>query len=123
MNSKEQLKTNTLGSIAWVVIALASLGVLAATYYFHFSGPVNALLWVGWLVVFVALGAITTQGKQFLAFAKEAKIELQKVVWPTRQETIQTTAIVMVMVAITGFVLWGVDTLMMWTIGKITHLG
>ena len=56
-------------------------------------------------------------------FAKEAKLELQKVVWPTRQETIQTTSIVMVMVAITGFVLWGIDSGMLWAIGKITHLG
>ena len=54
---------------------------------------------------------------------KEAKIELQKVVWPTRQEAVQTTSIVMVMVTITGFVLWGIDSGMLWAIGKITHLG
>ena len=52
-------------------------------------------------------------------FAKEAKIELRKVVWPTRQETIQTTSIVMVMVAVTGFILWGIDSGMMWIIAKI----
>ena len=53
----------------------------------------------------------------------EAKAELLKVVWPTRQETIQTTSIVMIMVAVTGFILWGIDSGMMWVIAKITHLG
>ena len=68
-------------------------------------------------------GFFTAKGEQVFSFAKEAKIELQKVVWPSRQETIQTTSIVMIMVTITGFVLWGIDSGMLWAIGKITHLG
>ncbi len=66
---------------------------------------------------------MTTAGKQVFKFAQESKVELLKVVWPTRQETIQTTTIVIVMVAVTGFILWGVDSVMMWAIAKITHLG
>ena len=56
-------------------------------------------------------------------FVKEAKVELLKVIWPTRQETIQTTAIVMIMVALMGFILWGIDSVMVWAILKLTHLG
>jgi preprotein translocase subunit SecE len=81
------------------------------------------LVWIGWLVATLAIAFFTEKGKEVFAFAKEAKIELEKVVWPTRQETIQTTTIVMVMVMVTGFVLWGIDSGMMWAIGKITHLG
>lgn len=68
------------------------------------------------------LGYTTTQGKETLDFAKESKIELQKVVWPSRQEAVQISIIVVIMVCITGLLLWGIDTSMMWVIGKVTHL-
>ncbi len=107
----------------WIGIALVTGLAFFATYYYNFPGPIEALIWIGWFVLAAVLGFFTRQGKQVFAFAKEAKIELQKVVWPTRQETIQTTSIVMVMVAITGFILWGIDSGMMWIIAKLTRLG
>ena len=109
--------------MSWFAIALITVAAFFGTYYFHFSAPINALIWIGWLVITLGLGFLTPQGQQVFAFAKEAKLELQKVVWPTRPETIQTTSIVMVMVAVTGFILWGIDSAMLWAIGKITHLG
>jgi preprotein translocase subunit SecE len=48
---------------------------------------------------------------------------LRKVVWPSRQETIQTTSIVMIVVAVTSLLLWAVDATMFWFIAKVTHLG
>lgn len=109
--------------LSWVAIAIITAAAFIGTYYYHFPTAIVALIWVSWFVLTLAFGFFTTQGKKVYLFAKESKVELQKVVWPTRQETIQTTSIVMVMVAATGFVLWGVDTCMMWAIGKITHLG
>ncbi|KTD27867.1 preprotein translocase subunit SecE [Legionella maceachernii] len=107
----------------WIGILLITILAFLGTYYYNFSGPIKALIWIGWFVVAALQGFFTTQGKQVFEFAKEAKIELQKVVWPTRQETIQTTSIVMAMVTITGFVLWGIDSGMMWIIAKLTRLG
>jgi preprotein translocase subunit SecE len=109
--------------LLWVAIVLITAVAFFVTYYFDITGPLKALVWIGWLVLALVFAFFTTQGKQVFLFAKESKIELQKVVWPSRQETIQTTSIVMVMVAVTGFVLWGIDSAMMWVIGKITHLG
>ena len=109
--------------MSWLAIVLITVAAFFGTYYFHFSGPIKALIWIGWLVLTLTFGFFTAEGKQVFSFAKEAKLELQKVIWPTRQETIQTTSIVMVMVTITGFVLWGIDSGMLWAIGKITHLG
>ena len=109
--------------ILWLGIVLLTCLAFFVTYYFSFTGPIKAIVWIGWLVFAGLCGILTQQGKQVYGFAKEAKIELQKVVWPTRQETIQTTSIVMGMVALAGFILWGVDSGMMWIIGKITHLG
>ena len=109
--------------MAWLAIVIISAAVVTGSYFFHFAGPIKALVWIGWFVLILVCGFFTSQGKKIYSFSKEAKIELEKVIWPTRQETIQTTSIVMVMVTVTGFVLWGIDSGMMWSIGKITHLG
>lgn len=107
----------------WISIMLLTALAFFVTYHYDFTGPVKALIWIGWLVGTALLAYFTAYGKQVLEFAKEAKIELQKVVWPTRQETVQTTSIVMIMVAVTGFILWGIDSGMMWIIAKLTRLG
>ncbi|MBA2651289.1 MAG: preprotein translocase subunit SecE [Tatlockia sp.] len=109
--------------ILWFSIALVTILAFTGTYYYKFSGSIEALIWIGWLVLTMLLAFFTTSGKKVFEFAKEAKIELQKVVWPTRQETVQTTSIVMGMVAVTGFILWGIDSGMMWIIAKLTRLG
>lgn len=107
----------------WLGIIITTFAAFFCTYYFTFSSPVKVIVWLGWLVLSGLLFLATIKGQQVYSFAQEAKIELLKVVWPTRQETIQTTSIVMVMVAATGFILWGIDSGMMWVIAKITHLG
>ncbi|MDA9272179.1 preprotein translocase subunit SecE [bacterium] len=115
------MKLNEL--LLWFGIVLVTIAAFLGTYCFQFTAPILVMIWIGWLVLTLVLAFYTEKGSQAFSFAKEAKIELEKVVWPSRQETVQTTSIVMVMVTITGFVLWGIDSGMMWAIGKITHLG
>jgi preprotein translocase subunit SecE len=109
--------------IAWFVLIVATVASFCGTYLLTVSDYWYFIIWSCWILVSCGCVAMTQQGKQLLSFAKMSKLEIDKVVWPTRQETIQTTLIVVVMVAVTGFVLWGVDSGMMWIIGKITHLG
>ncbi len=109
--------------LLWAALAVITLAVMIGTYFFSLSGPLLVLAWLGWAVPALVLFYFTRKGKQVFTFAQEAKTELDKVVWPSRQETTQTTLIVIAMVSITGFVLWGVDAAMMWAIGKITQLG
>ncbi len=123
MNSSNEEQNNIKDVFLWIAIALVTIGAFFCNYYYNFSGPIKSIIWVSWFVLTILFGYLTTKGKQVYQFALEAKIELLKVVWPTRQETIQTTTIVMVMVTLTGFILWGVDSIMMWAIAKITHLG
>lgn len=113
----------TTDIVLWVAVGVVTIGAFFVTYYLNFTAPIIALTWIVWLLLVLAFGAFTAQGKQVIVFARESKVELLKVVWPTRQETVQTTSIVMIMVAATGFVLWGIDSGMMWIIGKLTHLG
>ena len=123
MKSTDQ-ESSGLKDITVYLAILALTGVAFYVFYFmNYSAPIQVLMWIVWLFVTMGLGYLTTRGKQIVTFAREAKVELLKVVWPSRQETIQTTTIVMIMVAVTGFVLWGIDSGMMWIIGKLTHLG
>ena len=64
----------------------------------------------------------TFKGRTFLAFAKEARIEVRKVVWPTRQETTHTTLIVMVATVIMALILWGLDGILFRAVGFLTGL-
>jgi preprotein translocase subunit SecE len=57
--------------------------------------------------------AIHAKGHCFLwRWLKEARTEIRKVVWPTRQETTQTTLIVVAVVLVMALVLWGLDSLL-----------
>jgi preprotein translocase subunit SecE len=58
--------------------------------------------------------------KRFLVFVKEAKTELYKIVWPTRQEAIQSTLVIMAVVAIASLFLWGVDSALLWGMSFFT---
>jgi preprotein translocase subunit SecE len=123
MKSSISSKFNLKEMALWLGIALVTIAAFFCTYYYSFSSPIKVIIWIGWFLITGLLGYFTDKGQQVFAFGIEAKAELLKVVWPTRQETIQTTSIVMIMVAVTGFILWGIDSGMMWVIAKITHLG
>lgn len=124
MNSNMEEKYKKITEIlSWAGVAVITLLAFLGKYYYQFSAPIQAIMWVCWFVFSLLLMYFTAKGKQVFLFAQESRLELLKVVWPARNETVQTTMIVMTMVAVTGFVLWAVDMSMMWIIGKITHLG
>ncbi|MCC5792070.1 MAG: preprotein translocase subunit SecE [Legionellaceae bacterium] len=106
-------------------LIILSITILAfyLSYALHLSGPIIAIVWLLWFLGVLGFGYFTSKGQAIFDFTLQAKSELLKVVWPTRKETVQTTIIVVVMVSIAGFSLWLADSGMMWTIGKITHLG
>lgn len=123
MNTINKKKTTIKDLALSVSMILLTIGILLYTYLYAHPFPVLVIIWLLWLTAMLFIGFQTTKGRFIYEFVLEAKIELMKVVWPTRQETIQTTTIVMVMVTLTGFVLWGIDSIMLWAIAKITHLG
>ena len=108
--------------LLWVGIAILTVAAFFGAYSFQFTTPIIAIIWLVWFVVTLGLSYFTQTGQTVFSFAKEAKLELEKVVWPSRQETTQTTLIVMAMVLVAGFVLWGIDSSMMWAISKLTNL-
>ena len=93
-------------------VAILVAGV--AGFYLLSEQPI----WLRWIIVLAALvaagfvGLQSYQGKTFWSFVQSSRIELRKVVWPNRQETMQVTIVVFVMVLILGLFFWGLDTLL-----------
>ncbi len=120
MNSKVSSEGSKLDGLKWaVVVALVAAGVVGNSVYSEESllYRVIALLVIAGIAGFVALQ--TAKGAAFFTLFKEAKAEIRKVVWPTRQETTQTTLIVTVVVLIVGLLLWGLDSLLSWGVSGV----
>ena len=120
MTPKTEAQVSRFDLIKWVaVVALVVVGVVGNQYYS--AAPilyrVLALLALAAVAGFVALQ--TAKGKSFFVLAKEARAEIRKAVWPTRQETMQTTLIVVVVVLVMALLLWGLDSLLGWLVSLI----
>ena len=65
------------------------------------------------------IASFTIKGRAFVNLLQDARAEVRRVVWPTRQETAQTTGIVVLVVAVMALLLWGLDTLLGFIISGI----
>jgi len=96
-----------------VKVALAICAVIAgiAGFYLLADKPtiVRAGALVAGLIVAIAIAWTSQAGRDFLGFAKEAARETKKVVWPTRKEAMQLTAVVFGFVLVMAIFLWGTD--------------
>jgi len=94
----------------WLAIAIIIAGV-AANLYFVDTYPtiIRVLMVLGGVMVGGFVGYTTQKGKDFAKFVKNANIERQKIVWPTKNETVQTTIMVLILVIIIGLFLFIVD--------------
>jgi preprotein translocase subunit SecE len=120
MMPKAEASDTRFDLLKWlVVVALVVIGVVGNQYYS--AAPVLyrvlALIVIAAVAAYVALQ--TAKGKSFFVLAKEARTEIRKVVWPTRQETAQTTMIVVAVVLVMALLLWGLDSLLGWLVSLI----
>ena len=92
---------------------------------YHFAEMEWALRFTGCILLFCALlglAALTSYGKKFWIFAKGARIELLKVVWPKREETVKITMVVAGLVLAASLILWCIDSVLLWIIHNLTKL-
>ncbi|MBD9679640.1 preprotein translocase subunit SecE [Pseudomonas sp. PDM18] len=120
MNAKVEAKESRLDLLKWlVVVVLVVVAVVANQYYS--AQPIFYRV-LGILVMAAVAGFVslqTVKGRAFFTLAKEARAEIRKVVWPSRQETTQTTLIVVAVVLVMALVLWGLDSLLGWLVSMI----
>jgi len=124
MSSRVETQNSTFDIVKLVIALLILASAVVAFYYFSNESlllRVLGLLAAAGIATAVALQ--TERGRTIRRFFKDAQIEVRKVVWPSRQETIQTTLIVMVVVIIVGVFLWLLDMFLTWGVQILTGQG
>ena len=89
-------------------------GLYSYYYYLEVALPLRVLMVLGGLAAGVTIAMTSTQGQRLWAFIQGARIEIRKVVWPTRQETTQTAIAVFVFTLIMALFFWGLDSFLLW---------
>ncbi len=124
MNSNVETTSMKLDTLK---LGLALLIALAALVGFYFYADQSLLYRVVGLLtatgISIAIALQTEKGRHIWGYFHDAQIEVRKVVWPTRQETIQTTLIVIIMVVIVAIILWLLDMFLGWSIGLLMGHG
>ncbi len=109
-----------LNLVKWIVVLLLLVAATLGNQYLTSIAPV---IRTGGVVILalVAFGiALTTdKGRAFLEMLKEARVEARKIVWPSKQETWQTTLIVAGVVLVASLLLWGIDSLFGWLVSSV----
>ena len=117
----ESHNESKLNWLKWLVVAVLIVSGLAANYYYsQLQWPLRLLAWLFLLGLSGAIASQTTQGRQMIEFARESRMELRKVVWPTYQETVQITLLIAGVVVLLALILWGVDGVLLRLIGWLT---
>jgi preprotein translocase subunit SecE len=117
MTDKVETGASALDTVKLVAAVAILVGGIAGFYLLP-SLP----LAVRWVIVLASLGVgllvalQSVQGQAFWQFVQGSRIELRKVVWPTRQETLQTTLVVVVAILAMGIFFWVLD----WILGAVT---
>jgi preprotein translocase subunit SecE len=115
MSSKAEAGEYQLDGLKWLVaLAIVGGGIYANSYYAAIEPLFRALAGVLVAAFAVAVALQTEKGAWAWNLAKEARVEVRKVVWPTTQETTQTTLIVVGVVILVALILWGLDSSLSW---------
>ena len=122
----KQIDSLKSGSDQWkTILAIAIVIAALALYYvnpLNFNTLTKVLITLVWFVIAGAVFIKSTQGDRFLHFLRETRIELRKVVWPTREETAKTTGIIMIAVVVVAIFLWIIDAFFTWGVQSISLL-
>jgi preprotein translocase subunit SecE len=102
-----------------VIAVVMLLGGTAGYYYFQdmVNTPIRVVSLIAVALIASFVAAQSDNGAAFFRFLKESDIERRKVVWPTHQETLQTSLMVIVVVILISLLLAGID----WALGAIVR--
>jgi len=125
MSEQAETGGSTVVDSAKLVLAVATLLAGIGGYYWFSDLPVavRILMVLAGLGLGAALLFWSAQGQVLWQYIQGSRVELRKMVWPTRQETLQTTLVVFVFVLLLGVFFWLVDMLLAWATRHLTGQG
>ena len=99
-----------------LAIALVVGGLFVFYWFEQWPGGLRGLTVAASVAAALGVMALTARGRQAREFISESVFELRKVVWPTREEAMRTTGVVLLVVAIVSLLLAGFDVVISWLI-------
>jgi len=120
-NLESQAKESSIGMIVSILIVIGSLVLFYLDPLELVTTLFKVLVLLAGLVIAGFVFMKSPQGVRFGSFLIETKIELRKVVWPNREETIKTTGMIMIAVVIVAIFLWIVDAFFSWIVQLLTN--
>jgi preprotein translocase subunit SecE len=104
-----------------ILSIVALLAGVVAFYWYEEDALALRMAMVGsGVVVAVGLAWVSWYGREFWQFAQAARVELRKVVWPEREDTVRTTVLVIVFASLMGLFFWVLDLILTWLIRLLT---
>ena len=120
MTTSTESNQSVLDWSKWIiVVAIVAGGVFGNWYYQDQSLLYRVLALLALAAVAALISFQTTQGRALWELMKESRTEIRRVVWPNRQETTQTTFIVVLLVLVFSLILWGLDSLLSWIVSTV----
>ena len=112
MNVK--VENNTTSGAADIVkymlaVLLVIAGIVGFYWFADWATGLRALLPLGGLLAAGAVFATAPKGRATIEYLSEARFELRKVIWPTRQETVRTTIVILIVVVLVSILLGIMD--------------
>jgi preprotein translocase subunit SecE len=104
----------------WIIVVVIVAGGVFGNWYYQDQSllyRVLALLALAGIAGLISFQ--TTQGRALWELMKESRVEIRRVVWPNRQETTQTTFIVVLLVLVFSLILWGLDSLLSFIVSTV----
>ena len=112
---QEESQSGVLDIIKLLIATGVLVGGLYGYYYLlEWSLPLRVLLVLVGLIAGVGIAMTSRQGQVLWAFIQGSRIEIRKVVWPTKQETTQTAIAVFVFTLVMALFFWGLDSFLLW---------
>jgi len=105
-----------LDTVKLLIAAAALVGGLYAYYYYEteFAQAIRVLMVLGGTVAGIGIAMTSAQGQRLWHFIQGSRVEIRKVVWPTKQETTQTAIAVFVFTLVMMVFFWLLDTGLLW---------
>ena len=112
----ETSESGVLDIIKLLIAATALVGGLYAYYYYEsdIAQAVRVLMVLGGAAAGIAIAMTSTQGQRLWHFIQGSRVEIRKVVWPTKQETTQTAIAVFVFTLVMMLFFWVLDSGLLW---------
>ena len=112
----EQSESGVLDIIKLLISAAALIGGLYAYYYYEpqIAQALRVLMVLAGTAAGIGIAMTSTQGQRLWHFVQGSRVEIRKVVWPTKQETTQTAIAVFVFTLVMSLFFWALDSGLLW---------